>query len=171
MCGILAAVGKVKTITDTEIGNALRSIHHRGPDDHGIEKFDKAILGFRRLSILDLSANGHQPMCDQSKRYWIVFNGEIYNYRELRTLLEKDGVAFKSNSDTEAILYGYCKWGNKVVDYLDGMFSFVIYDTASDEVYAARDRMGKKPLLYYQKNDLVLFFSELKQITQFSFFE
>lgn len=171
MCGILAAFGSLGKIKDEEFDRALTSITHRGPNDFGIEKFDAAILGFRRLSIIDLSENGHQPMSDTTQRHWIIFNGEIYNYREIRNLLEREGFIFKSNSDTEAILYGYIKWGHKILDLLDGMFSFVVYDNVSKQVFAARDRMGKKPLLYYKKDDLILFFSELKQINQFSFFD
>ncbi len=171
MCGILSAFGDLSKNVEQEFNSALNSISHRGPDDLGIQKFEKAYLGFRRLSIIDLSYNGHQPMSDETGRYWIIFNGEIYNHKHVRELLVKEGVTFKSSSDTEAILYGYIKYGKGVVELLDGMFAFIVYDHVSGEVFAARDRMGKKPLLYYQNQDFLLFFSELKQITAFSFFD
>lgn len=171
MCGILAIFGNVREVLEPGIVKALNVITHRGPDDYGVEKFDGAILGFRRLSIIDLSYAGHQPMSDQTGRYWIIFNGEIYNHNDIRKTLKDDGVSFASSSDTEVILYGYIKYGKKVVELLDGMFSFVIFDKISGEAFAARDRMGKKPLLYYRNNGILVFFSELKQITGLSFFE
>jgi len=171
MCGILAAFGNLGKIREREFDSALNAITHRGPNDFGIQRFDDGVLGFKRLSIIDLSEKGHQPMSDATGRYWVIFNGEVYNYREIRSSLDKEGFIFKSNSDTEAILYGYIKWGSKVVEFLDGMFSFIIYDSISKEIFAARDRMGKKPLLYYKKDDLIIFFSELKQIIRFYFFE
>jgi asparagine synthase (glutamine-hydrolysing) len=171
MCGILAVFGSTKMVSEPEAKKGLDQIHHRGPDDYGLERFDNAILGFRRLSIIDLSRNGHQPMTDASRRYWIVFNGEIYNYKHLRDQLIKEGVTFASSADTEVILYGYIKYGDKIVELLDGMFSFVIYDSLTDSVFTARDRMGKKPMLMYQNEHLLVLFSELKQIISFSFFD
>ena len=171
MCGILALFGNIHNIPKSEINDSLDVITHRGPNDSGIQEFNRAVLGFRRLSIIDLSYNGHQPMSDHSGRYWIIFNGEIYNHKEVRISLEKNGNVFKSSSDTEVVLYSYLEYGKRVVEFLDGMFAFVIYDSVSGEVFAARDRMGKKPLLYYQHQDLLLFFSEIKQITAYSFFD
>jgi asparagine synthase (glutamine-hydrolyzing) len=171
MCGILAIIGNNSGISKQEVDQALTIIDHRGPNDFGLQQLNNAILGFRRLSIIDLSNNGHQPMCDHSGRYWIVFNGEIYNYKAIKDTLIKESISFKSSSDTEVILYGFIRHGKQIVDLLDGMFAFVIYDNISGEVFAARDRMGKKPLLYYESNGRFIFFSELKQILQFSFFE
>lgn len=171
MCGILGIFGDLKKVKEQEFQSALDAIEHRGPDDQGVQKFENAILGFRRLSIIDLSYNGHQPMSDRTGRYWIIFNGEIYNHIEIRSRLEKEGISFVSSTDTEVILYGYIKYGRKILDLLDGMFSFVIFDNLSGEAFAARDRMGKKPLLYYWNNGVLVFFSELKQIKEFSFFQ
>ncbi len=171
MCGILAYIGEKNGSFKVDIKNALDIISHRGPDDFGVEEFGNVMLAFRRLSIIDLSHNGHQPMADSSKRYWIVFNGEIYNHNELKSALINEGVEFNSSSDTETILYAYIKYGSAVVAKLDGMFAFVIFDKITKDVFVARDRMGKKPLLYYKSQDKLLFFSELKQIISFSFFE
>lgn len=171
MCGILAGFGNIKSIPAPEIVKALNQIHHRGPDDYGIQHFNNAFLGFKRLSIIDLSQNGHQPMCDEENQYFIIFNGEIYNHNEIRLELIRKGITFKSSSDTEVILKGYKAFGEGIVTKLEGMFSFVIYNTVTEEVFAARDRMGKKPLLYFQSENVLFFFSELKQITQFSCFK
>lgn len=126
------------------------------------------LLGHRRLSILDLSSTGHQPMCSPDQRYWIVYNGEIYNYRELRQELEQYGFSFISQTDTEVILAAYQKWGSACLDHFNGMFSFLIYDHQKRRLFAARDRFGIKPLYYRVSSLGIAFASEIKQFTVFS---
>lgn len=142
------------------------TLNHRGPDDSGYELFEEknfqAGLGFRRLSIIDLSALGHQPMFSEDKNLAIIFNGEIYNYREIRQELEKHGCRFKSHSDTEVILQSFKKWGKDCVRKFIGMFAFAIYDKINGKIFLFRDRPGVKPLFYYWKEGLFLFSSELK---------
>jgi len=143
-----------------------KEIEHRGPDDRGVF-VDKPIgLGHARLSIIDLSANGHQPMADADKRFWITYNGEIYNFPDLKNDLIKDGVQFRSNSDTEVIIYLYKKYGPDCLRYLRGMFAFAIWDKGKQELFVARDRLGKKPLKYYHDNNVFIFASELKALLQ-----
>jgi asparagine synthase (glutamine-hydrolysing) len=125
-------------------------------------------LGFRRLSIIDLSPNGHQPM-SYLNRYWIIFNGEIYNYIELKNELESKGYYFNSKSDTEAILAAYDCWGVDCLNKFNGMWSFCIYDTKEKSILIARDRYGIKPLVYYFDNDVFLFASEIKALLKFKF--
>lgn len=139
---------------------------HRGPDDFGEWWSDdnRVGLGHRRLSIIDLSPTGHQPMQDVLKKYTIVFNGEIYNYTKLRNDLLLKGFQFNSFSDTEVILNGYRAWGIDVLNKLNGMFSFCIYDEENKTLFIARDRVGEKPLYYSHKNDFFIFASELKSI-------
>ena len=125
-----------------------------------------AALGHRRLSIIDLSAAGHQPMCTGDRRYWIVYNGEIYNHVELRAELEKLGHAFVSHSDTEVILHAYREWGERCLDRFNGMFAFVLLDRTARRVFAARDRFGVKPLyLWRSPQGLVAMASEIKQFS------
>lgn len=139
-------------------------IAHRGPDDEGfyISKDKKVGLVNRRLAIIDLSAKGHQPMKKGS--LIITFNGEIYNFQELKRELEQEGYRFESGTDTEVILTLYQKWGPKCLKFLRGMFAFAIYDDRQKTVFLARDRVGKKPLKYYFKNGLFIFASELKAV-------
>lgn len=140
-------------------------IQHRGPDDGGayISPDQKVGLGHRRLSIIDLSPLGHQPM-NYLDRYWIVFNGEIYNFQEKKAELEKDGYVFKSHSDTEVILALYDKFGKNCLEHLRGMFSFAIYDEKEKTIFCVRDRVGKKPFKYYLDDNVFMFASELKAI-------
>lgn len=134
-----------------------------GIDNFFGEHFDLA-FGYRRLSILDLSPAGHQPMCSSDGRFWIIFNGEVYNFREERRLLEKRGHVFHSASDTEVILHLYQEYGEECVNYLRGMFSFAIWDNKKRTLFAARDRLGIKPFLYANINNKFMFSSELKAI-------
>lgn len=166
MCGITGKISfSSKHITTQEIETMNDAIKHRGPDDGGayISPDGKVGLGHRRLSIIDLSPLGHQPM-RYLDRYEIVFNGEIYNFQEKRDMLEKDGYSFKSHSDTEVILALYDKYQEKCLDHLRGMFAFAIYDEKENTLFAARDRVGKKPFKYYQDENVFLFASELKAI-------
>lgn len=142
----------------------VKVTRHRGPDDAGMKAFPECTLGHNRLSIIDLSIAGHQPMETPDGRYAIVFNGEIYNFGEIRRELVAMGYSFKSKTDTEVILLGYKEWGKEVVRRLNGMFAFAIYDAKTRELFLARDRIGIKPLYYYHKNGRFIFSSEAKAI-------
>jgi asparagine synthase (glutamine-hydrolysing) len=141
---------------------------HRGPDDRGVERLDSAAgdvwLGFRRLSILDLSDRGHQPMADATGRLRLVFNGEIYNYRELRAELEARGHRFASETDSEVILYAYREWGTDAMERLVGMFAFGLWDADREQLLLARDRLGIKPLYYHHGGQRLAFASEVKAL-------
>ncbi|HEU5292713.1 MAG TPA: asparagine synthase (glutamine-hydrolyzing) [Cyclobacteriaceae bacterium] len=165
MCGIIGVISNdsIEHLTP-HLRNSCDAIRHRGPDDEGLEHFGRAFLGFRRLAIIDLSQNGHQPMQDASGRYWIIFNGEIYNFLDIKQKLIAKGYSFKSNSDTEVILYAYIEYGGEMVKMIEGMFSLIIYDKTQHSFFAARDRMGKKPMLIFQQGQTIFLFSELKQI-------
>lgn len=137
-------------------------IAHRGPDDFGSYIDGPLALGHRRLSIIDLSPAGHQPMATADGRYVIAYNGEIYNYRELRAELHTRGVRFASDSDTEVLLYGFAEWGEKILDRLNGMFAFAIWDTLDRRLFLARDRFGVKPLYITHSGATMMFGSEIK---------
>ena len=162
MCGIAGFTWEDKSL----IRKMTRAIQHRGPDDEGFY-IDKDIsLGHRRLSILDLSEKGHQPMFTEDDNYVIIFNGEIYNYPQLKEQLIKLRYRFSSNSDTEAILHGYQEYGVKVLQHLDGMFTFALWDRRKKELVLARDRLGKKPLYYYKNENGIAFASEIKALLE-----
>jgi asparagine synthase (glutamine-hydrolysing) len=139
------------------------TIAHRGPDDEGFYISGQIGLGFRRLSIIDL-ATGHQPLSNEDGTVWIVFNGEIYNYRELRTVLKRKGHIFKTQTDTEVIVHLYEEYGEDCVDKLRGMFAFAIWDECQKTLFLARDRVGIKPLYYWRSDHSVIFASEIKAI-------
>jgi asparagine synthase (glutamine-hydrolysing) len=139
------------------------AIRHRGPDEDGFYVNGGVGLGMRRLSIIDL-AGGQQPIPNQDRTAWIIFNGEIYNYLELRADLEELGYHFRTNSDTEAIIHAYDRYGDDCPKYLRGMFAFAIWDERRQELFLARDRVGKKPLLYSQSGDQFLFGSEFRAL-------
>lgn len=165
MCGICGqfyykenhpvSIQKLKRMTD--------SITHRGPDDEGYHISDSIGLGFRRLSIIDLSG-GHQPMSDQEKNVWVIFNGEIYNFPELKKELEGYGHIFQTRSDTEVIVHGYKQWGIDVLNHLNGMFGLAIWDEKKKRLVLARDRMGIKMIYYKIENGLLYFGSEIRAI-------
>lgn len=134
--------------------------------DKGEDKGFEVGLGHCRLSIIDLSESGHQPMCNEDRSVWIVFNGEIYNFQTLRLRLEEKGYSFKSKSDTEVILHAYEEWGVECLEYLRGMFAFAIWDAKQRKLFLARDRMGKKPLVYAKRRGRFIFASEIKSILQ-----
>ncbi len=142
----------------------LSTIVHRGPDDGGVWTNARVGLGHRRLSIIDLSSAGHQPMSTDDGVLQLVFNGEIYNFQDLRKQLEKSGVSFRSHSDTEVILLGYRYWGKEVFNKLRGMFALAIWDGAKGELVLVRDRVGKKPLFYGWHQGALVFGSEIKAI-------
>ena len=160
MCGIAGHVGP----TARELMPAMLGLlKHRGPDDSGIHSSADVGLGMTRLAIIDL-VTGQQPMSDPTGRYWIVFNGEIYNFRQLRTVLEAGGRRFRTRSDTEVILHAYAAYGEACVERLSGMFAFAIWDGAERRLFLARDRLGKKPLYYWHRGRLFLFASEPKAL-------
>lgn len=163
ICGILNVHGG--TTSAEELEAMSRVLRHRGPDDHGRLQLGPAALGFRRLSIVDLSG-GHQPMCNEDRNVWIVFNGEIYNHAELRPDLEKRGHRFTSNSDTETIVHLYEEYGNDCVRYLRGMFAFAIWDARYNRLFCARDRLGIKPFYYAIVGDRFAFASEIKALLE-----
>ncbi len=171
MCGIVGVINFDKSkVSKTLLQKMTDIISHRGPDAEG-HYFDKNIgLGHRRLSIIDLSQNANQPMSDDSQNNILTYNGEIYNYKELRDDLRKKGYTFKTNSDTEVLLKSYIEWGEKCVNKLNGMFAFAIYDKIKNEIFIARDRYGIKPLYYSFVNDKFLFASEQKAIIQDTLF-
>ena len=164
MCGITGFVNK-KDNKDKIIKKMADKIAHRGPDGEGYYINDNVALAHRRLSIIDLST-GSQPMFNANKDLVIVFNGEIYNYLEIKDELKKDGYKFLNKSDTEVIVNGYKKWGKKVVDHLRGMYAFAIYDIEKDELFMARDKWGIKPLYYAKFNDTFMFASEIKALLE-----
>ncbi|MEE9181992.1 MAG: asparagine synthetase B, partial [candidate division NC10 bacterium] len=160
MCGIAGYVGPEPPGL---LPAMLRVLKHRGPDDMGSYEEPAVGLGMTRLAIIDL-AGGRQPMTNEDDSLWIVFNGEIYNYRELRHDLEAKGHRFRSQSDTEVILHLFEEEGERCVDHLRGMFAFVIWDAHRRRLFLARDRMGKKPLYYWHRGGLFLFASEIKAL-------
>lgn len=164
MCGIAGFCDFNKKSNKNTLIEMTEALHHRGPDDGGYSFYEDSYanigLGHRRLSILDLSSHGHQPM--KFENLEIVYNGEVYNFKEIRTELEKCDYKFESESDTEVVLKAYHKWGIKAIDKFNGMFSIAIYDFKINKLILVRDRAGIKPCYYYFKNGLFLFSSELK---------
>ena len=164
MCGIF---GYSYNNSNESVEKISRILSHRGPDDSGIFSDQRITLGHRRLSIIDLSLAGHQPMSTADGRYTVVFNGEIYNYVELRSSLEKDGFQFQGNSDTEVLLAGFQKFGKGVVKKLRGMWAFAIYDKTEEKLFLSRDFFGIKPLLYaHDKGGRFAFASEMKGLME-----
>jgi asparagine synthase (glutamine-hydrolysing) len=165
MCGIVGFINANKTAVECSVlENMNAAIIHRGPDQDGFFVKDYVGLAMRRLSIIDL-ASGKQPIHSQDKSKWIVFNGEIYNYQELRKNLEEKGIVFYTNSDTEAIVNLYQLYGADCVQHLRGMFAFAIWDEGEQSLFIARDRVGKKPLLYSQQpNGDLIFGSEIQAL-------
>lgn len=165
MCGICGIIDfRNKKVFEKSIYLMMQKMKHRGPDDEGAF-FDNHIgLGFVRLSILDLSPKGHQPMFDDSGRYIILHNGEVYNFIEIREELKKAGFKFRSDTDTEVILKSYIFWGEACLDKFNGMWAFVIYDKEKKELFIARDRYGIKPFYYYYDQEKFIFASEIPPI-------
>lgn len=193
MCGI-AGIWSRQESGGLRLGRMLDLMKHRGPDDEGALSIVPAtgktsagggpdshpaldlpsfrnssfrgelLLGHRRLSILDLSESGHQPMADPSGRYWLTYNGEIYNYLELRTELEANGFRFRSRSDSEVLLQAFACWGPDCLNRFNGMWSFAIYDTREKVLFCSRDRFGIKPFYYAQSTEAFIFASEIKPL-------
>lgn len=149
------------------IAKATEALSKRGPDVQDIYHNDHVGLGHRRLSIIDTSEQSNQPFWDQSERYCLIFNGEIYNYKELKKTLEEQGIVFRTTSDTEVLLYAYIIYGEECLEKLNGFFAFAIYDKEDRSVFIARDRYGIKPLLYYYDEDKFLFASEMKSLLMY----
>ena len=173
MCGIAGFIDFHKKSTTSNIQSMIEPLNHRGPDGEGVSLFKSknAIIGFghKRLSIIDLSQAGKQPMA--LNHLHITYNGEIYNYQEIKNELLELGHHFNGESDTEMILHAYTEWGIKAVERFIGMFAIALFDEKKQEVVFIRDRAGVKPLFYYQKNDLILFSSELKSFHEHPEFE
>lgn len=168
MCGIYGAISIDYKKISQKFANDL---HHRGPDDKGIffDHSNNLVLGHNRLSIIDLSNKAHQPMIDESENYIIVFNGEVYNFRDLRQELIALGQHFMTNSDTEVVLKSFKQWGTDCVHKFRGMFAFCIFDRIKKLLFVARDRFGIKPLIYSFLNDQFIFSSELKSFLNSNF--
>ncbi len=170
MCGITGLIslsGKNLADNDVALVSAMCEVqNHRGPDDRGVTALGRAVLGSNRLSIIDLSKAGHMPMPDPRTGRWITYNGEVYNFAELRKELEAAGHQFRSHTDTEVVLHAYEQWGVAAFDRLVGMFAFAIYDPAADVLLLVRDRYGKKPVYFAQRSDRLFFASEIKTLAR-----
>ncbi|MAV64417.1 MAG: hypothetical protein CMG00_04415, partial [Candidatus Marinimicrobia bacterium] len=166
MCGIAGLVGSYINQDSIIIKKMINCIEHRGPDSISIKKLDQncGYLAHARLSIIDIE-NGSQPM-EFLSRYLITFNGEIYNYVELREELKLKGYKFITCSDTEVLLAAFHEWGSKCLNKFVGMFAFVIWDKKTQKLFAARDRFGKKPFIYTIENNIFYFASEIKSLTK-----
>ncbi len=166
MCGILGYVSEYRSISENSFEKMVQSLASRGPDGQSVKYFSKnhIALGHRRLAIIDLSNAATQPMTNEDGSVWLTFNGEIYNYRELRQTLEKRGHIFRSHSDSETIIHAYEEWGEKCLNYLQGIFAFGIYNCQDSSLFIARDHFGVKPLYYYSHSDRFIFASQPKAI-------
>jgi len=164
MCGI---TGKyffnINKYYAADLPRMMKAISHRGPDSSGTYVDSRVALGIQRLSIIDI-ITGDQPLHNETEKIVLVANGEIYNFRELRSMLKSSGHIFKTNSDCEVIIHLYEEFGNNFVEKLNGMFAFCLYDTEKQLLLIARDRIGIKPLYYYQTQDYFIFASEIKGI-------
>ncbi|MFH1070340.1 MAG: asparagine synthase (glutamine-hydrolyzing) [Candidatus Glassbacteria bacterium] len=165
MCGICGIINRDREnpVDQVSLDRMTDILTHRGPDDRGIKVWDNVGLGHRRLFVID-QEGGHQPMCDDSSQVWITYNGELYNYIELRSDLIQRGYRFQTFSDTEVLIYLYKCYELDMFRHMNGMFSFALFDLARRRVLLARDRMGEKPLYYYQDKDKFLFASEIKSL-------
>lgn len=169
MCGITGYVSKDNN-KEKILKQMMKRIDHRGPDSDGTFIDDDIALGHKRLAIIDLNT-GEQPMFNENERYVIIFNGEIYNYLELKFELEKKYHYFKTTSDTEVLLHGYEEWGHLLLEKLRGMFAFVIWDREKKELFGARDNFGIKPLYYYKEDNVFMFASEIKSFLDNPYFK
>ena len=173
MCGIAGLCDFSKTQINTdEVHRMVRALKHRGPDDKGIWEDHNIALGQTRLSIIDLKPTGHQPMISNNGRYILVFNGEIYNYKDLAQQLQQEDVHFEPTGDTRVLLEACAHWGiEKTLPRLNGMFAFGLYDNVEKTLIVARDRFGEKPLYYMYDGCTFAFASELKALKTISFFD
>jgi asparagine synthase (glutamine-hydrolysing) len=165
MCGIAGiAFRKPEPRFAIAADRMVAALAHRGPDSHGVQDLGHCLLGNARLAIVDLSDRGRQPMCNEDATVWITYNGECYNAEKLRALLLKAGHQFRSNTDTEVIIHAYEEFGESCVEKLSGMFAFAIWDSRTQKLFLARDRLGIKPLYYSLAADTILFGSEIKTL-------
>ncbi len=162
MCGLAGIVDFSAPVDPRRANEMARLLGHRGPDDQGTYADTDVALAHRRLSIIDLSAAGRQPMSDETGRYQLVYNGEIYNYRELRSELESHGHIFRTQTDTEVVLTAFREWSTRCVERFNGMWALAIWDSARHELFCSRDRFGVKPLYYRNDGTQLVFASELK---------
>ncbi len=165
MCGICGQFnfGRNDFVEPDTVRRMTQTMVHRGPDDDGYYFSGSLGLGFRRLSIIDL-AGGHQPMSDAEETIWVMLNGEIYNFKELRAELESRGHIFRTESDTEVIIHGYKEWGIDVLNHLNGMFGLAIWDVKKRRLVVARDAMGIKLIYYRLTNSQLTFGSEIRSV-------
>jgi len=165
MCGICGIISsEISEVVDKELLTCMnRTLAHRGPDDEGYYLGTQAGLAMRRLSIIDLYT-GQQPISNETGDIWVVYNGEIYNYRQVRAALEQKGHVFKTQSDTEIIVHAYEEYGEACVQYFNGMFALAVWDARHRRLLLARDRLGIKPLLYWADHRKLIFGSELKAV-------
>ena len=155
MCGFAGFINNSKNFSDQKVIKDMNdALVHRGPDGEGFYFDDKINLSHKRLSIIDLNKRSNQPLMDFKQKHIIVFNGEIYNYVELKKALLSYGFKFTTESDTEVLLKSYIYWGDKFLMKIKGMFSFVIYDLEKNLLFCARDHFGQKPFYYYHKNNV-----------------
>ncbi len=177
MCGICGYIANKDINLDPRVLDDMTdALSHRGPDDRGVyaarAKAGVSVgLGHRRLSIIDLSQNAHQPMPNEDGSIWVVFNGEIYNFRDLKPQLLKNGHKFKSASDTEVVIHLYEEYGEECLKFINGMFAFALWDSRHNILFAARDRIGEKPFYYTDCNGVFIFASELKSIVKYPYFK
>lgn len=164
MCGIAGILGPEGSIDAQRVRRMVDAIAHRGPDDRRVDAFPQLALGFARLSIVDLSAAASQPMFDEARRYAVALNGEIYNFKEVRADLERDGVVFRTRSDTEVVLEAYKRWGAACQTRFNGMWAFAIWDAETRELFLSRDRFGVKPLYLHRTAGQLWFASEVKAL-------
>ena len=164
MCGILGLITDNTEKYFSKFDKSLDLLSHRGPDYRGVWKDKNIILGHRRLSIIDVSKLGNQPMIDKKSNSVLIFNGEIYNYKELAQELIGLGYKFTSNSDTEVLLYSLIEWGTKAIPKLNGMWAFAYWSFNENKLIISRDRFGVKPLYFYKQNIDFVFASEPKAI-------
>ena len=163
MCGIAGAYGQ---LSQNELKNMVKEMGHRGPDYSSYESIDNVHLGHARLSIIDLSSASNQPLWNDDNTACIIFNGEIYNFKALKVLLEKKGYLFNSNGDAEVLLNLYVEYGTGLFEHLNGIFSFAIWDQKKQLLLLARDHFGVKPLYYFQNDEGFYFASEIKSLIQ-----
>jgi len=164
MCGLAGYVGSRANEQAVRVAAMLSTIAHRGPDDEGVWGDEQAMLGHRRLSIIDTSAAGHQPMLSACGRYVLTYNGEIYNYLEIRQELVREGLQFRSQSDSEVLLAAFQAWGDACVRRFNGMWAFAIWDRQSRRLFVSRDRFGEKPFYYVMTGETLWFASEIKAL-------
>jgi len=166
MCGILGSLNL--RVNEEVFSKALSMLESRGPDENGFYRDQNVYIGNTRLSIIDLQG-GHQPIVNEDGTVLTVFNGEIYNYLELRNWLENKGHVFKTHTDTEVLVHLYEEYGNQMAKHLDGMFAFAVWDKENRRLLLARDPFGQKPLVYYFKDNVLIFASEVKALLTFPY--